>query len=100
MDETIAAAIMKIASEMPAEWALMQHYITLKLIRTRDQMEQTASDKLGGYSQGLRFLFELPARAECKLEGKTWKRDKLILGEEEFITTPYRATSERVDLDE
>ena len=84
MDANIARAINNLASS--SDWDLLQHYIALKLIRTRDQMEITRSDKLGGYCQGLRFLFELAPRALCVINGEDWKRDKIIVGEEGFVT--------------
>jgi len=97
MDEPIARAIYTLATAHPAEWALMQHYISLKLIRTRDQQELTSSDKLGGYAQGLRFIFELYPRALSKIDGTTWKRDKTIVGEEGFIVAPLDLNEEESD---
>ncbi len=100
MDEAIANAIFALANGNPKEWALMQHYIALKLIRTRDQLEVTNSLKLAGYAQGLRFLFELFPRAECKIEGVGFKRDKTIVGEEGFITRPMRDEDMELDQDD
>jgi len=88
MDENIAQAINNISTAMPEDWALMQHYIALKLIKTRDEMELVNSDRLSGYCQGLRFLFELWPRAICKINNETWSRDKWIRGEVGFVVKP------------
>ena len=97
MDDRIAKAINSIVTTMPEEWALVQHYIALKLIRTRDQLENTNSLKLAGYAQGLRFMFELYPRALAKINGEDWKRDKTIVGEEGFVT---RQLTDEDDLNE
>ena len=88
MDEAIAAAIQRIVDSNQDDWAMLVHFIALKLIKTRDVLEVTDSKRMGGYAQGLRFLFELYPRAMAELDGKTFKRDKTILGEEAFIEDP------------
>ena len=88
MDEKIAQAINTIVTSLPAEWDLVQHYVALKLIKTRDQLEIVDSKKLGGYAQGLRFLFELYPRADAIINGTTFKRKRDIVGEEGFIVAP------------
>ncbi len=88
MDDKIASAIKRIAENNTEDWQLMQHYVALKLIRTRDQLEITASHKLGGYAEGLRFLFELLPRAQAHAAGLAFTRDKKIVGEEGFVVDP------------
>ena len=100
MDEKIAAAIQRLAEGNKEDWELMQHYIALKLIRTRDQQEITSSDKLGGYCQGLRFLFELYPRALAKIDGVKFERDKAIVGEEGFVVNPLVDEEEPVDYEQ
>lgn len=75
MDVTIAAAINRLATgKNSQDWEVMQHYLALKIIRARDQSEIVPSQRLSGYTQGLRFLFELYPRALAKIEGIPFKR--------------------------
>ncbi len=91
IDEQTARAVNKMSRDMPEEWAIMEHYIALCIINTRDRLESTATvgkDGLAGESRGLRALFGLKRKAFAKIEGKVAANDMEITGEEGLITDP------------
>lgn len=84
MTDEEAAAVQAVTSTV--EWPLVVHYIARKLVAVRDQLEITTHESLGAYAQGLRFLFELQARAEAHLGGSIFKRERAsIAGETERL---------------
>lgn len=75
MDETVAAAVLRLSTgKNEGDWQILQHYIALQVIRARDYQEDHASERLGGFTKGLRFLFELAPRALAKTSGENFER--------------------------
>lgn len=95
MDITEASAIQQVA--MSDGWPLTLHYIARMLVATRDALEVMPSDKLAGFAQGLRILFELQARAEANMDGRPFKRERQsIIGEAERMVSQV-ITPQHVD---
>lgn len=90
MPVEVADAIMRLSGGAnKSDWDLLQHYIALKIVKARDQLEITPAAKLGGYCEGLRVVFELVPRAEAKLSGHQFKRDRSIVNEHGFVSEPF-----------
>jgi hypothetical protein len=97
MDITEASAIQQVS--MSEGWPLTLHYIARMLVATRDSLEVMPSDKIAGFAQGLRMLFELQARAEAHMNGSPFKRERQsIIGEAERmvsqVITPQQYANE------